>query len=50
DELPEQFVELAREAKGAGISNVTTLIKQWVDGAHRYDGPGESTLVAGSAC
>jgi hypothetical protein len=46
NELPGQLIELASEAAAAGINNFTTLIERWVDGTQRYDGPGESMLVA----
>jgi hypothetical protein len=46
NELPGQLIELASEAAAAGINNFTTLIERLVDGMQRYDGPGESMLVA----
>ena len=44
--LPSGLDALRREADAEGIRIVSTVIGGWVDGAQRYDQPGESLLVA----
>jgi GNAT superfamily N-acetyltransferase len=44
--LPSDLDGLRREADDEGIGIVGVVIDRWVDGTQRYDGPGESLLVA----
>lgn len=44
--MPSVLRELDVEARASGIQNVSVLIDRWVGGSERFDGTGESLLVA----
>jgi GNAT superfamily N-acetyltransferase len=44
--MPSGVQELHKASRSEGIANISNLVRQWNDGTVRFDGDGETLLVA----